>query len=356
MFTRMLFVLLLLALPFSAAAAQGEGPAQAGEVVLLPFVISTVEPLHEASGLMGVHVTGALPTGCAELPVQITQRNTQEEIVLTLAQEASPAQICPMILVMVDEIIWLAQPITKPVTLYVNGLAVPAEDAQPVQAPAEYTPSFAPELPADAARVPLKIDRVQASATQTEAGLAVSVQAVASLTSGCASLPIEIVQTIRPEGVKITLSEIGIGLYACPPSLIPYPASIPLYGTFAAMPAITINDTPAAAGASMAGERSPLIIDSATPTVTATTPARISLAVNAMLRNGCGGMPVEITQQRAGSAVTIDIVQIIAPDVMCPAVLTPYPLTIALDGTFEPGSYTVTLNDFVLDPIRIGGS
>jgi hypothetical protein len=355
MFTRMLFVLLLLSLPISAAAAQEASPAPEG-VQRLPFVISTVEPLHEASGLMGVHITGALPTGCAELPVQITQRNTQEEIVLTLAQLADPMQICPAMLVMVDEIVWLAQPITKPITLYVNGLAVPAEDAQPVQAPADYTPSFAPELPTDANRVPLAINSAQASATQTEAGLAVTVQADASLTSGCASLPIEIVQTIRPEGVKITLSEIGIGLYACPPSRVPYPASIPLYGTFAAMPTVTLNDTPAAAGASMAGERSPLIIDSATPTITATTPARISLAVSAMLRNGCAGMPVEITQRRAGSAVTIDIVQIIAPDVMCPAMLTPYPLTIALDGTFEPGSYTVTLNDFVLDPIRIGGS
>lgn len=356
MFAKLLFMLIAVLLPASAIGAQGEGPAQAGEVVLLPFVISTVEPLHEASGLMGVHITGALPTGCAELPVQITQRNYEDQIVLTLAQEASPAQICPAMLVMVDEIVWLAQPITKPVTLYVNGLAVPAEDAQPVQAPADYVPSFAPELPADAARVPLQIDRVQASATQTEAGLVVSVQAAASLTSGCASLPIEIVQTIGPEGVKITLSEIGIGLYACPPSLIPYQSSIPLYGTFAAMPGVTINDMTAAVGAGMAGERSPLIIDGAVPVISSDTPARISLEVNAMLRNGCTGMPVEVTQQREDSTVQITLTQIIAPDVMCPAMIAPYPTTIALEGTFEPGSYTITINDYTLEPVRIGGN
>jgi inhibitor of cysteine peptidase len=77
-------------------------------------------------------------------------------------------------------------------------------------------------------------------------------------------------------------------------------------------------------------------------------PMQVSLVVKGAQPDGCE-FPVIVEQQREGNTVTVQIYRDMPLAVMCAAVLIPYEATIPLEGGFEPGSYTFSINDFVIE-------
>jgi len=84
-------------------------------------------------------------------------------------------------------------------------------------------------------------------------------------------------------------------------------------------------------------------INTVTVNVMESMPMQISLEVSGEHPDGCD-YPVMIDQERDGDTVTLTIYRNVPADVMCPMMLNPYEATIPLDGTFESGSYTITVN------------
>lgn len=76
-------------------------------------------------------------------------------------------------------------------------------------------------------------------------------------------------------------------------------------------------------------------------------PPQISLNVSGYQPDGCS-FPVVVQQTREGSTVRVSIYREMPIDIVCAMILQPYRDTIVLDGTFEPGSYTIDVNGFVI--------
>lgn len=72
-------------------------------------------------------------------------------------------------------------------------------------------------------------------------------------------------------------------------------------------------------------------------------PTRVSLDVEGEHPDGCE-YPVIVSQYRQGSIVNVEVYREVPVDVFCPMILKPYRGTIALDGDFEPGEYTINVN------------
>jgi hypothetical protein len=77
-------------------------------------------------------------------------------------------------------------------------------------------------------------------------------------------------------------------------------------------------------------------------------PAQIQLNIVGAQPDGCD-LPVIVEQSREENTVTVEIYRLGDPAMMCAAVLIPYRETIMLDGGFEPGTFTITINDFTLE-------
>ncbi len=77
-------------------------------------------------------------------------------------------------------------------------------------------------------------------------------------------------------------------------------------------------------------------------------PAQIQLNIVGAQPDGCD-LPVIDEQQRAENTVTLEIYRLGDPAMMCAAMLIPYRETIKLDGSFEPGTYTIIVNDHTLE-------
>lgn len=89
-------------------------------------------------------------------------------------------------------------------------------------------------------------------------------------------------------------------------------------------------------------------IESVEAVVLESAPAQIQLHITGFQPNGCD-FPVLVEQGRSGNTVTLKIYRNIPQDIMCTAVLVEYNETITLDGTFEPGTYTIDVNGFVVE-------
>lgn len=72
-------------------------------------------------------------------------------------------------------------------------------------------------------------------------------------------------------------------------------------------------------------------------------PTTISLEVEGEHPDGCE-YPVVVVQTRRGKIVDIEVYREVPVDVFCPMILKPYRDTISLEGSFEPGEYTVNVN------------
>lgn len=78
-------------------------------------------------------------------------------------------------------------------------------------------------------------------------------------------------------------------------------------------------------------------------TVSGAQPIQISLDVAGEHPDGCE-YPVIVGQARRGKIVDIEVYREVPADVICPMILKPYRDTISLDGSFEPGEYTINVN------------
>lgn len=76
-------------------------------------------------------------------------------------------------------------------------------------------------------------------------------------------------------------------------------------------------------------------------------PQQISLNVSGYQPDGCS-FPVVVQQTREGSTVRVSIYREMPIDIVCAMILQPYRDTIVLEGAFEPGSYTIDVNGFVI--------
>ena len=93
--------------------------------------------------------------------------------------------------------------------------------------------------------------------------------------------------------------------------------------------------------------RSPTNITNVDVIVMESFPMQVSLHITGEQPDGCD-FPVIVEQVREGNTVTVSIYRDVPMSVMCPMMLVPYDDTIRLDGTFEPGDYVFTVNDFVV--------
>lgn len=84
-------------------------------------------------------------------------------------------------------------------------------------------------------------------------------------------------------------------------------------------------------------------INSVTVSVMESMPMQISLNVNGEHPDGCQ-LPVVVDQSRNGNTIHVEIYREVPADMMCPMMLNPYEATVGLNGTFDSGSYTITVN------------
>lgn len=94
--------------------------------------------------------------------------------------------------------------------------------------------------------------------------------------------------------------------------------------------------------------RSYTLIENVEVSILESFPAQIQLNIVGAQPDGCD-LPVIVEQKRGENAVTLEIYRLGDPAMMCAAVLIPYRETIILDDGFEPGTYTITVNDFTLE-------
>lgn len=75
-------------------------------------------------------------------------------------------------------------------------------------------------------------------------------------------------------------------------------------------------------------------------------PPQVNLWVQGYQPDGCE-FPVEVTQQRQGNTVVVEIFRIMPLAAACPMMIVDYEDIIKLDGTFETGqTYTIRVNDY----------
>jgi hypothetical protein len=77
-------------------------------------------------------------------------------------------------------------------------------------------------------------------------------------------------------------------------------------------------------------------------------PAQLVLQISGAQPDGCD-YPVTVTQTREGNTVTVRIYRVMPLAAMCPMMLVTYNESIKLDGSFEPGTYTIHVNDYTLE-------
>lgn len=77
-------------------------------------------------------------------------------------------------------------------------------------------------------------------------------------------------------------------------------------------------------------------------------PVQVHLQVRGEHADGCD-LPVIVEQGRSGNTVTVQVYREVPAGVMCPMILRPYEDTIVLADGFEPGTYTIHVNDFTLE-------
>ena len=72
-------------------------------------------------------------------------------------------------------------------------------------------------------------------------------------------------------------------------------------------------------------------------------PVQVRLEVTGEHPDGCD-LPVQVAQRRDGNSIEIEVYRELPTDMMCPMILLPYSDSIYLDGNFEGGSYTISVN------------
>lgn len=90
----------------------------------------------------------------------------------------------------------------------------------------------------------------------------------------------------------------------------------------------------------------PLVIEQVEVQVLESFPMQLVVNVSGYQQDGCE-YPITVTQQNDGSTITIAIERMLPLAVMCPAVIIPYENSIAIEGGFEGGTYTIDVNGVI---------
>ncbi len=102
-----------------------------------------------------------------------------------------------------------------------------------------------------------------------------------------------------------------------------------------------------APGPTEGGMRAMTVIDQVEVIVLESFPMQLRLHVSGYQPDGCE-LPVMVEQRREGNAVYVEIFRDLPPDMICPEIIVKYEDTIALEGGFESGAYTINVNGFVV--------
>jgi hypothetical protein len=86
------------------------------------------------------------------------------------------------------------------------------------------------------------------------------------------------------------------------------------------------------------------VVESVDVLVLESFPMQLNLVVKGYQPDGCD-FPVQVEQVRDGNTVTVHIYREVPQDAICPMMIVGYEETIALEGGFENGSFTIHLND-----------
>jgi hypothetical protein len=86
------------------------------------------------------------------------------------------------------------------------------------------------------------------------------------------------------------------------------------------------------------------VVESVDVLVLESFPMQLNLVVKGYQPDGCD-FPVQVEQVRDGNTVTVHIYRQVPQDSICPMMIVGYDATIALEGGFESGSYTINVND-----------
>jgi inhibitor of cysteine peptidase len=101
-------------------------------------------------------------------------------------------------------------------------------------------------------------------------------------------------------------------------------------------------------GAEPVGQRVDHIIQSVDVSVMESYPMQLSLHVIGSQPDGCM-VDVQVDQRREGNDVFVEIYRVIPPDMACPEMIMNYETRIRVKGGFERGSYTIHVNDYVVE-------
>ncbi len=72
-------------------------------------------------------------------------------------------------------------------------------------------------------------------------------------------------------------------------------------------------------------------------------PMQIMLDVAGEHPDGCD-LPVHVAQRRDGNNIEVEVYRELPYEIVCPMILRPYSDNILLDGNFESGSYSISVN------------
>ena len=86
----------------------------------------------------------------------------------------------------------------------------------------------------------------------------------------------------------------------------------------------------------------PLHVEDAVVLVAQSAPAQVSVQIKGSLPDPCSGVGT-IAQRREGNKIIV-AVPVRRGNTICAQVIQPTTVTVRLEGTFEPGSYTVVIN------------
>jgi hypothetical protein len=100
--------------------------------------------------------------------------------------------------------------------------------------------------------------------------------------------------------------------------------------------------------------RSPTVIESVDALILESFPMQLQLRVTGYQPDGCD-FPVQVEQSIVGTTITVNIFRSVPLAVICPAMILTYDETIAIEGTFTGGIYTIIVNDFTTQ-VDFGGA
>ena len=78
-------------------------------------------------------------------------------------------------------------------------------------------------------------------------------------------------------------------------------------------------------------------------TVMESWPMQIMLDVSGEHPDGCD-LPVQVAQRREGNTIQVEVYRELPYEIVCPMILRPYRDNIMLEGRFESGEYSISVN------------